>query len=258
MKKINTSVIYKITNILNGKTYVGSAVCFNRRQNEHKRLLKNNKHHSIKLQNSVNKYGLENFVFEILEKIDDKSTLIINEQKWIDLIKPEFNMTLIAGLNSALGLKRSDETKKKISESLKGRKLSQEHINNIKKVLLGKNLSEKHKKNIGLGNKNSEKFINARKNPEYIDKTKNTRKKNGGYVVTDEMKKAISETLKNKNIQTAISIKIEKYDLNNNLLEIYPSIIKAEINNELPKGSLNYNIVKKNKNIYKGFIWKIN
>ena len=57
--------IYKITNIINNKVYVGSAVNVTYRFKTHKRLLKQNKHFNTHLQSSYNKYGKDNFKFEM-------------------------------------------------------------------------------------------------------------------------------------------------------------------------------------------------
>lgn len=249
-------VIYKIFNTLNGKSYVGSTINYNRRIKRHFFLLKENRHHSIKLQNSYNKYGKDNFKHEIIEfsSVDD---LIINEQKWINILNPELNMTLVAGLNSHLGLKRSEETKKKISNSLIGRSLSEEHKESVRKTLTGRSLSEEHKLNIKNGLNNSEKFKLSRENKELYQKIKQTRIDNNSYIISEEVKQKISETLKSKNLQSAISITIEKYSLDGELLCIYPSMLKAEIDNNIGRSGLYYNIVKKNKKEYKGYIWKI-
>jgi len=61
--KIKMTGIYRIVNIVTGKVYVGSAININKRWSIHKLRLKENKHHSIKLQNSVNKHGIDNFLF---------------------------------------------------------------------------------------------------------------------------------------------------------------------------------------------------
>lgn len=61
--------IYSITNKLNNKVYIGSTKSFKRRKYSHLNDLKNNKHHSIHLQNSYNKYGKDNFEFSILEEL---------------------------------------------------------------------------------------------------------------------------------------------------------------------------------------------
>lgn len=79
-------IIYQIRNKLSEKIYIGSTNNFKKRINQHLHCLRNKKHHSIKLQNAWNKYGEENFKFEILEecnveKIKDQYDL---EQNYID------------------------------------------------------------------------------------------------------------------------------------------------------------------------------
>jgi group I intron endonuclease len=63
------------------------------------------------------KYGYSEFSLEILEYCE-KSDLLEREQYYIDLLKPEYNILKIAG--SSLGFKHSEDTKAKISKSLKG------------------------------------------------------------------------------------------------------------------------------------------
>lgn len=65
--------IYKITNIINGVMYIGSSISIENRFKIHLRRLRNNTHSNQKLQNSVNKYGIENFTFSILSYQPDLS-----------------------------------------------------------------------------------------------------------------------------------------------------------------------------------------
>jgi len=77
--------IYTITNKIDNKIYVGYSInCF-KRFSEHKSLLVNNKHKNDHLQNAWNKYGKENFVFEILEECD-KVYLSSQENYWCNLL----------------------------------------------------------------------------------------------------------------------------------------------------------------------------
>lgn len=111
--------IYKITNLKTNQIYVGSTTQFSARKRCHLSLLRRNLHHSPILQNSYNKHGSENFQFSFLEEDISNEILLEREQCWIDELKPHFNILPVAG--TCLGAKRSEETKKKISEALTGR-----------------------------------------------------------------------------------------------------------------------------------------
>lgn len=62
--------VYKITNVANGKFYVGSSKDIKKRWSQHKNNLNENKHGNIYLQNAWNKYGGKSFKFEIIEECD--------------------------------------------------------------------------------------------------------------------------------------------------------------------------------------------
>ena len=78
--------IYKIINILNQKYYVGSSINLEERKQKHFRTLRRNKHVNDYLQNAWNKYGEENFKWEIVEILNDLDLAEIRkvEQKYID------------------------------------------------------------------------------------------------------------------------------------------------------------------------------
>ena len=61
------SGVYKITNTINGKFYIGSSYDIEGRWDCHKKCLKGNYHNNPKLQHAWNKYGQNAFIFEILE-----------------------------------------------------------------------------------------------------------------------------------------------------------------------------------------------
>jgi group I intron endonuclease len=67
------SGIYKITNKLNGRIYVGSAKEFKRRWSQHTSSLRNQKHSNKFLQADFNKCGEEAFVFEVIEVTEGKT-----------------------------------------------------------------------------------------------------------------------------------------------------------------------------------------
>lgn len=81
MKKIHCG-IYLITNQLTNKLYVGSSRNIKKRWNNHKQQLKKKKHSNIFLQNAVDKYGLNNFNFSIIEECEIVD-LITKEVDWV-------------------------------------------------------------------------------------------------------------------------------------------------------------------------------
>lgn len=100
--------IYQITNMQNGKCYVGSAVSFKKRWKEHLRQLSNGDHHSTVMQRAWNKYGEAAFEFKKLF-VCAKADLIWFEQRAIDALKPAYNICKVAG--SVLGYRHTDEAK---------------------------------------------------------------------------------------------------------------------------------------------------
>ena len=111
--------IYAIVNMINGHFYIGSAVNLYSRKNAHFNNLCKNKHHSHHLQHAYNCYGVDAFRFVIIERAETTKMLIEREQHHIDTLNPEYNICPTAG--SALGVKRSEETRKKVSEAKKGK-----------------------------------------------------------------------------------------------------------------------------------------
>lgn len=119
------SGIYKITNIINKKFYIGSAVDFKRRKTKHLYTLKHDQGVNRILQNAWNKYGENSFMFELIEEVLDKSKLIEREQHYLDALKPVYNTCPKAdshlGAKYKLKNKRSAEHCKKISINAKAR-----------------------------------------------------------------------------------------------------------------------------------------
>lgn len=207
--------IYKITNLVNGKFYIGSTLrSFDLRKNEHIRYLNINKHFNNYLQFSWNKYGKNNFIFEILEHISIKDDIRNIELKWIKNLNPFYNIVKEVSPNklgikhtqesikkmktSHTGKKHSLETINKIRISNTGKKHSIETINKIKKTLNGRNVSpgyirtEKHKIKL------REQF-NNRLN-KMSEEDKNKRKINAKIATTsDEFRKSASIRSRNRN-----------------------------------------------------------
>lgn len=78
--------IYTITNKMNGKMYVGSSKYIRKRFVNHLKQLKKGIHYNEHLQKAVNKYGIKNFLFELIEVIDEVS-MFSTECFWINMLQ---------------------------------------------------------------------------------------------------------------------------------------------------------------------------
>ena len=119
--------IYKIVNITNNKIYVGSAADLKRRWREHKYKLKKVIHSNKHLLSAWNKYGEENFEFQILEEHEslDKEYLLLRENYYINLFDSKINTNgynIREDCRSQIGYKHTEETK----EKMRGRVVSQQ------------------------------------------------------------------------------------------------------------------------------------
>ena len=122
--ELNKSGIYKITNKINGKFYIGSALNIRKRWKSHRNLLRKNKHFNKHFQSAVNKYGLNNFLWEVIE-FADQSCLVVKEQCWIDKLtaydrKIGYNLSPTAFSN--FGIKHSAKSRKNMSLAHIGKK----------------------------------------------------------------------------------------------------------------------------------------
>lgn len=170
------SGIYRINNIITGKSYVGSATDLPRIFSNYSSIKYLKYKSNSRINRALLKYGYENFSLDILEYCN-KENVISREQYYIDFFKSEYNILQIAG--SSLGFKHSLYTKlimsdlkigerngmfnkkhtkercESISFTLKGRKWSGRILTDltrakISKAHIGKILSQKTKDSINL------------------------------------------------------------------------------------------------------------
>lgn len=153
--------IYKITNKINGKTYIG--------QHKYKKLNDNYFGSGRLIKKAIKKYGIENFEKEILE-FDIPNVDLANDWEQMYILferakgKSEYNIAN-GGLGSAgHHYHHTEESKRKLSEAKKGKptwnkygKLSEEWKRKIgeanKRAMKGKHLSEETKSKISKANK---------------------------------------------------------------------------------------------------------
>jgi group I intron endonuclease len=176
MNKAPKSGIYAITNTTNGKVYVGSAVNIAARWRGHLSQLRRGIHHSGHLQAAWNKHGEEAFSFSILQEVKKRESLIEEENRWIASLNSSertagYNLCVTAG--SQLGMKHSEEARKRMSAAHKGRMKSEAHQEAINAALKGRKLSAEHRSKISsnqLGRRASEetrkKMREAHANPK--------------------------------------------------------------------------------------------
>jgi group I intron endonuclease len=113
----SVSGIYKITLNEDGRIYIGSASDIYLRWQWHRNSQKQ------LIGKMIKKYGKEAFTFEIVEEVESiKEKLEAREQHYLDTLQP-FPWNSNRGFNlsptayTCLGIKRSEETKKKMRES---------------------------------------------------------------------------------------------------------------------------------------------
>jgi group I intron endonuclease len=95
--------IYRITNKISGKCYIGKAKDYSKRWLEHKRNVKDGKQHP--LYDAIRKYGLENFLFEVL--LETVENLVDKQEKTIIKMLSKYPL----GYNLAEGGTGGDTTK---------------------------------------------------------------------------------------------------------------------------------------------------
>jgi len=107
--------VYIYINLINGKKYVGQTIQKNnKRYNQHK-----NGKDNLLLHNAINKYGIENFGIFTHQYSEDKLT------EYEDFLVEKLNTLKPYGYNlikPETPYKHHEDSKKKISESLKGEK----------------------------------------------------------------------------------------------------------------------------------------
>lgn len=148
--------IYKITNILTNKVYVGQTKkSITQRFSEHKHHAKV-KDDKLYLHLAMNKYGIDNFKVELIEECDTKEKLNNREKYWIRYYKSnkkEFGYNLTKGGDGCPIEHHSKETIEKLS--IISRKKWQD---NKYKEKVRKRMSESH---LGKSNKSIANKINV-------------------------------------------------------------------------------------------------
>lgn len=162
-------IIYKATNKINGKSYIGQAFNFIQRRVLHKHLsLKKNS--SFYFHRAIRKYGWDNFEWKILERCD-RDDLNLSEQWYIrkfDTFNNNFGYNMTTGGEGQKDFKHSEKIKREYSRTRKGKNNPMFDVHRFGKEnpMYGKKHSAKTKEKIGQKAKN-------RKNPSLSERNKN-------------------------------------------------------------------------------------
>ena len=140
-------IVYKATNVVNGKTYIGvTTKTLERRVYEHLWTAKMRRPGARLLTRAIRKHGEDSFTFEVLESYQTIEAAMAGERQHIERLKPQYN--LAAGGVGPSGVKWSarrhrimkkslraawtDERRQKASVAMKGRKRSEEALQRMR------------------------------------------------------------------------------------------------------------------------------
>ena len=152
--KNKTYLIYKITNKINNKIYIGQTkLSLEKRFYYHIYDSLKSQDVNIKLHNAIRKYGVENFNIALLEQCESKTQLDERERYWIKTLNAQdplvgYNMTSGGEGGSGgphfLNHRHSEKTKQMMSENRRGEKNANygnrwHHTANMKYKYDGKN-----------------------------------------------------------------------------------------------------------------------
>lgn len=222
-------IIYGWYNIKNEKWYIGQTIHPEARFKSHiyfATRIKNSNH----FYRAIRKYGLDNFIYCVLEENVLFENLNMREMDWIeyyDSFYSGYNLTL--GGDGAKGVILSKEARRKISESHKGKPAWNSGKTNV--------YSEETRRKISQSNTNPSeetrrKMSEARKGKPGLKGPKNH---NYGKPANNRRK-------------------VSKYDLNGNYIKTYTSMAEAKSQN--PKAKHLNDVCRGVRKQAGGFIWK--
>ena len=169
-------IIYKYTNKINGKVYIGQTIHEKQRICAHKYCYGESYFH-----NAIKKYGFENFEYVILERLDE-SLLDEREIYWISFYNANdvsFGYNLTGGGDGLRGRKLTEEHKQKLINGKKNKPVSEETRKRMSDAMKGKVRSEEHCRHLS-------------------ESLKGRTASNKGISPSEETKKKISEALKGR------------------------------------------------------------
>ncbi|MAJ58657.1 MAG: hypothetical protein CL936_00930 [Deltaproteobacteria bacterium] len=203
MAKQRFGCVYRLTNLVTGKTYIGKTVHFKRRMYEHKHYKSN-----TYLSRSINKHGWDKFKKEILiddVPEEDLSNLEISYIKVENTLAPNgYNLTL--GGEGCSGLKLTDEGRENCRQAAFRREANRDrfgcvlfHKRSNKYQAIGPHPDRKSIGYYFTKEKAEEALSIFLKTGERIECDRKTRKKGTGTIIkTKNGKRYVAQYTKNK------------------------------------------------------------
>lgn len=174
--------IYKITNEINGKCYIGKSEDLGQRIRNHIKMIRGFRHRNVHLENAIEKYGVHNFSIEILEFLEENDDINEKEKHYIELYKSydrEYGYNLTKGGDGGNSYVDCITDEEKENHYKKHREIrTRENNPNYRKVLYTDGIASK--------------YITNEEIPEY-------EKMGWKKGATDKFKEDIAERMKGEN-----------------------------------------------------------
>ena len=122
--------VYKITNTITGDFYIGSSKDVKHRWADHKCKSKWKQYPNNPMYLDMQKYGVDKFVFEILEEVE-AGKLKKTEQQFIEKLKPTYNNIRAKGLDIERRKESKKEYMKEYHKSDKFKEYQKEYQNQL-------------------------------------------------------------------------------------------------------------------------------
>ena len=259
--------IYKITNTITCKCYIGETIQhdYKKRWKKHLNSLKYKEGCPL-LKSSMKKHGIENFKFEILIICFDQD-LVRYEKEYIKKYNSQVpnGYNILSGGqigNGMLGYKHTPETIEKIKQ--KGKEFREKNPNHFE-TYREKLRCSMEKVDISSCVKNSVKFQKAieekrvgaasHKSGKLSEETKKKIKESLTKYYENNENKPISEKQREA-VRKRLSKPVVQYNKNGELIKEYSSIIEADRISGVKRSNIHNSITGKTKTAGGGFIWK--
>lgn len=220
MKEKRKGIIYKYTNKINGKVYIGQTVNEEKRKKEHRGAYGNYPFHR-----AIRKYGWDNFDYEVVfttisSDLDRLKYLLDTMEKYFikkynSFGEGGYNCTLGGG--GSLGRKQTEEAKKRISEKNSGKKPSEETRRKLS--IASRNMSAETRRKLSIAG-------TGRKHTEEAKRKISESKKGKPHTLSEEARRKQIERLGKPTAQ---------YSLDGVLICTYSSTAEAVKQNNYPK-----------------------